>query len=86
MAEERVENQRPRLVDEDVHVADHEQRPDLAPLSSLARELDSEVDDLLERAPTLLGATGRLADRAEGGIQHFGPTVQVHVLFNEETV
>ena len=78
MAEERVEDERPRLLDDDVDVPDHEERPDLPPLAPLAGELDGEVDDLLERAPALLGAAGRLADRAEGRVQHLLTAVQVH--------
>ena len=52
--------------------------PIFRPSRPSARELDGEVDDLLERAPPLLGALRRLADHAEGCVQHLLPTVQVH--------
>ena len=54
--------------------------PIFRPSRPFASELDGEVDDLLERAPPLLGAVRRLADQAEGGVQHLLAAVQVHPL------
>ncbi len=65
MAVERVEDQRPRSREHGVHVPDDEDRPDLASLPPLARELHGQLDDLLQRPAARLLAPGRLGDRAE---------------------
>jgi hypothetical protein len=62
---ERVEEERPRLRQDLVHVADDEESPDLAALATLARDLDRKLDDLLERAPARLAAVCALAHRPE---------------------
>ena len=69
MPVERVEHERLRLVEHRLDVADHEERSDLAALAALARELDRELDDVLEGLAHRLGAASARRDRAEDPIE-----------------
>ena len=69
MAVERVEEERLRLLEHRLDVADHEERSDLAALAAFARELDRELDDVLEGLAHRRGAARARGDRAEDPLE-----------------
>jgi hypothetical protein len=81
VAVQRVEEQRARLGEHVVDVADDEERADLAALASFAGDLDGELDDLLQRPPARLGAVCAPAHDPEGLVQPFVAPVLAHHLF-----
>jgi len=69
MAVERIEQERARPLEHRLDVTDDEQCPDLATLTALARDLDGELDDFLERRLALRIAAGARTDRSEDLLQ-----------------
>jgi hypothetical protein len=78
VAVEGIEHERARLGEDLVDVADDEERPDLAALAALPRDLHGELDYLLQGLSALLGAEGALAYRAEGRVQPLSALVAGH--------
>src|SRR5215218_11119097 len=82
---ERVEQEGTRLVEDVVDVPDHEERADLASFSPFTRQLDRELDDLLQRLAALVRTVRALADHPEGGVERSSARVLSHTLFNERS-
>src|SRR6185295_18095484 len=77
---EGVEEQRARLRQDAVHVADDEEGADLASLAPFTGELDGEVDDALEGPAPLLGAVRAAANRTVRGLEELRLGVHGHPL------